>query len=289
MVSASAKRQAVQRVVEKGVCSVRGACRYLGFHRSSCQYRPQEAKERDKHMVSRIVRFSRKYPRYGYRRIRAMLQREGWKASRKLVQRIRRMEGLGVRGKPPRQRRQGTSTAVPTQATALNEVWSWDFVHDRTDNGSSLKMLTLIDEYSRECLKIQVARKLRSSEVLNALAEVMAGRSVPKYLRSDNGAEFIAGEVQQWLGQMGIGTIYIEPGSPWQNGHVESFHNRLRDECLNQEIFLSVTEARVVIEEWRCFYNRVHPHSRLGFKSPEDYARRAARPGLLCAAATPPL
>ena len=261
----------------------------MGFHRSSCQYRPQEAKERDKHMVSRIVRFSRKYPRYGYRRIRAMLEREGWKASRKLVQRIRRMEGLGVRGKPPRQRRQGTSTAVPTQATAFNEVWSWDFVHDRTDNGSSLKMLTLIDEYSRECLKIQVARKLRSSEVLNALAEVMAGRSVPKYLRSDNGPEFIAGEVQQWLGQMGIGTIYIEPGSPWQNGHVESFHNRLRDECLNQEIFLSVTEARVVIEEWRCFYNRVHPHSLLGFKSPEDYDRRAARPGLLCAAAMPPL
>ena len=171
----------------------------------------------------------------------------------------------------------------------LNEVWSWDFVHDRTDNGSSLKMLTLIDEYSRECLKIQVARKLRSSEVLNALVEVMAGRRVPKYLRSDNGPEFIAGEVQQWLRDMGIGTIYIEPGSPWQNGYVESFHNRLRDECLNQEIFLSVTEARVVIEEWRCFYNRVHPHSRLGFQSPEDYARRAARPGLLCAAATPPL
>ena len=162
-------------------------------------------------------------------------------------------------------------------------------MHDRTDNGSSLKMLTLIDEYSRECLKIQVARKLRSSEVLNALVEVMAGRSVPKYLRSDNGPEFIAGEVQQWLGQMGIGTIYIEPGSPWQNGHVESFHNRLRDECLNQEIFLSVTEARVVIEEWRCFYNRVHPHSRLGFQSPEDYARRSARPGLLCAAAMPQL
>ena len=261
----------------------------MGFHRSSCQYRPQEAKERDKQMVRRIVRLSRKYPRYGYRRIRAMLQREGWKASRKLVQRIRRMEGLGVRGKAPRQRRYGTSTAVPTQATGLNEVWSWDFVHDRTDNGSSLKMLTLIDEYSRECLKIQVARKLRSSEVLNALAEVMAGRRVPKYLRSDNGREFIAGEVQQWLGKMGIGTIYIEPGSPWQNGHVESFHNRLRDECLNQEIFLSVTEARVVIEEWRCFYNRVHPHSRLGFQSPEDYARRAVRPRLLCAAVTPPL
>ena len=117
----------------------------------------------------------------------------------------------------------------------------------------------------------------------------MAGRRVPKYLRSDNGPEFIAVEVQQWLGQMGIGTIYIEPGSPWQNGHVESIHNRLRDECLNQEIFLSVTEARVVVEEWRCFYNRVHPHSRLGFQSPEAYARRTARPGLIYASATPPL
>ena len=218
-----------------------------------------------------------------------MLQRQGWKASRKLVQRIRRMEGLGVRGKPLRQRRQGTSTAVPTQAKGLNEVWSWDFVHDRPDNGSSLKMLPLIDEYSRECLKIEVARKLRSSEVLNALAEVMAGRRVPKYLRSDNGPECIAVEVQQWLGEVGIGTIYIEPGSPWQNGYVESFHNRLRDECLNQEMFLSVTEARVVIEEWRCFYNRVHPHSRLGFQAPQDYTRRAARPGLLCAAVTPRL
>ena len=168
-------------------------------------------------------------------------------------------------------------------------MWSWDFIHDRTDNGAPLKILTIIDEYSRQCLKLEVGRKLRSKEVLNALAEVMARRGVPKYLRSDNGPEFIAREVQEWLAEMGIGTIYIEPGSPWENGHVESFHNRLRDECLNQEIFLSVTEARVVIEEWRRFYNRVHPHSRLGFQSPEEFARRASRPGRICAAATPPL
>jgi putative transposase len=218
-----------------------------------------------------------------------MLLREGWKASRKFVQRIRRLEGLGVKGKAQRRRRGGTSTALPTRASELNEVWSWDFVHDRTDNGASLKMLTLIDEYSRQCLTIEVDRRLRSGDVLGALAGVMAWRGVPKYLRSDNGSEFIAREVQDWFKEMGIGTIYIDPGSPWQNGHVESFHNRLRDECLNQEIFLSVTEARVVIEEWRHFYNRIHPHSSLGFQSPDEYARRMARPRLISATATPSL
>ncbi len=168
-------------------------------------------------------------------------------------------------------------------------MWSWDFVHDRTDNGVALKMLTLIDEYSRQCLTIEVGRRMRSGDVLDALAEVMMRWGVPNYLRSDNGPEFIATEVQQWLKELGVGTIYIEPGSPWENGHVESFHNRLRDECLNQEIFLSVTEARVVIEEWRRFYNRVHPHSASGFQSPDEFARRMAQPALISATATPSL
>ena len=150
-----------------------------------------------------------------------MLMREGWKAGRKFVQRIRRQEGLGVKGRGPRRRRRGHSTALPTRATRLNEVWSWDFVHDRTDNGSSLKMLTLMDEYSRQCLKIRVSRKLKAKDVLDALAEAMAGRGVPAHIRSDNGSEFIARDVKDWLREMGIATIYIEPGSPWQNGHVE--------------------------------------------------------------------
>ena len=277
MVSASAKRQAVKRVVEEGVCSERRACRYFGLHRSSCQYRAQEALEETRKLVKRIVWLSRKDPRYGYRRIRALLLREGWKAGRKFVQRIRRLEGLGIRGRGPRQRRRGRSTASPTRAMRLNEVWSWDFVHDRTDNGVPLKMLTLIDEYSRQCLRIEVGRKLKSKEVLDALAGAMAERGVPHHIRSDNGPEFIARDVQDWLEEMGICTIYIDPGSPWQNGHVESFHNRLRDECLNQEVFLSVTEARVVIEEWRSFYNRVHPHSGLGFQSPDGFARTMAQ------------
>ena len=220
MVSVSAKRKAAHHAVEMGICSMRRACRYLDLCRSSCQYRCKEAPEKTKHLVRRVIWLSRKYPRYGYRRIRALLAREGWKASRKFVQRIRRLEGLGVRGKRPRQRRQGTSTAPPTKARELNEVWSWDFVHDRTDNGAALKMLTLIDEYSRQCLRIEVGRRLRSKEVLDALAEVMAKRAVPRYLRSDNGPEFIAREVQYWLKEMGIGTIYIEPGSPCVNAGV---------------------------------------------------------------------
>ncbi len=211
MVSASAKRQAVKRVVKEGVCSERRACRYLGLHRSSCQYRAQEALEQTRKLVKRIVWLSRKYPRYGYRRIRALLLREGWKAGRKFVQRIRRLEGLGIKGRGPRQRRRGRSTASPTRAMRLNEVWSWDFVHDRTDNGVPLKMLTLIDEYSRQCLRIEVGRKLKSKDVLDVLAGAMAERGVPHHIRSDNGPEFIARDVQDWLEEMGICTIYIEP------------------------------------------------------------------------------
>lgn len=168
-------------------------------------------------------------------------------------------------------------------------MWSWDFVHDRTENGAPLKMLTLIDEYSRQRLRIEVARKLRSGDVLDALAEVMAQQGSPEYIRSDNGSEFIAREVQEWFGELGIGTIYIDPGSPSQNGHVESFHNRLRDECLNQELFPGVTEARVVIEEWRRLYNRIHPHSKLGFQSPDQFATTTVNQGSICASATPPL
>ena len=160
----------------------------------------------------------------------------------------------------------------------MNEVWSWDFVHTRIENGVQLKMLTLIGEYTRQCLAIRPERSLRSGDILNTLSEVMGERGVPQFIRSDNGPEFIAKEVQSWLEEMGIGTIYIDPGSPWRNAHVESFHNRLRDECLNQEEFLSVLEAQVVIEEWRLFYNRIHPHSKWCFQSPDQFAKSNPRP-----------
>ena len=213
------------------------------------------------------------HPRYGYRRIRALLVKEGWTTSRKFVQAVRRSEGLQVKPPKKRRHRQGISTGPPTKATGRNHVWSWDFVHDRTDNGGPLKMMTLIDEYTRKCLDIRVARRLTSTDVLSVLSEAIEEEGTPSYIRSDNGSEFIAHQVQQWLSDKNIKAIYIDPGSPWQNGFIESFHNRLRDECLNREVLLSVAEAQVVIEQWRQTYNNEHPHSRLGFKSPQEFVR----------------
>ena len=222
-------------------------------------------------MAERIVTLSWEHPRYGYRRIRALLVKEGWAASRKFVQAVRRSSGLQVKPPKKRRHRQGISTGLPTQASRRNHVWSRDFVHDRTDNGGMLKMMTFIDEYTRKCLDIRVARQLTSTDVLSVLSEAIDEEGAPSYIRSDNGSEFIAHQVQQWLSDKNIKAIYIDPGSPWQNGFIESFHNRLRDECLNREVLLSVAEAQVVIEQWRHTYNNEHPHSRLGFKSPQEF------------------
>ena len=238
-------------------------------------------------MAERIVTLSWEHPRYGYRHIRALLVKEGWAASRKFVQAVRRSSGLQVKPPKKRRHRQGISTGPPTKASRRNHVWSWDFVHDRTDNGGMLKMMTFIDEYTRKCLRIRVARQLTSTDVLSVLSETIDEEGVPSYIRSDNGSEFIAHQVQRWLREKNIKAIYIDPGSPWlpseatpqrarariTNGFIESFHNRLRDECLNREVLLSVAEAQVLIEQWRQTYNHEHPHSRLGFKSPLEFVR----------------
>ena len=224
-------------------------------------------------LVCAIIKQSRKMPRYGSRRIRAKLNQAGWDVSRELVKRVRRAEGLLVRPKPKKRLRRGNSTGLPTKAEHPNHVWTWDFVHDRTDRSGKLRMMTLLDEFTRESLMIHVERKLNSLDVLNVLQEAIIKNGAPLYIRSDNGSEFIAKVVQSWLNDHAIKTIYIDPGSPWQNGFIESFHNRLRDECLNQEFFLSLTEAKVVIENWREFYNEEHPHSKLGFKSPNEFKK----------------
>ena len=191
--------------------------------------------------------------------------------SRKQVQRIRRREGLKVRPKPKKIPRRGVSTGLPTQAMHRHQVWTWDFIFDRTDNGGTLKMMTLLDEYTRPCLAIQVERQITAAQVLAVLEKAMIQYGVPGYIRSDNGPEFIAAQVQQWLSEHHIKTIYIDPGSPWQNGYIESFHSRFRDECLNREWLLNLREARVVIEDWRQHYNTDRPHSRLGYLSPEEF------------------
>ena len=273
MVSPAQKKQAVAYVVDQRLCSERRACRYLGVHRSTYRYPVKSPLPQQVQVHQRIVSLSWQYPRYGYRRIRAVLEREGWSVSRKQVQRIRRKEGLKVHPKPQRIPRQGVSTGLPTQATHRNHVWTWDFIFDRTDKGSTLKMLTMLDEYTRQCLAIRVERQIRSGQVLATLWQAMMQYGIPEHIRSDNGTEFIAGKIQRWLRVNQIKTLYIEPGSPWQNGYIESFHSRFRDECLNREWLLNLREARVVIEDWRQHYNTERPHSRLGYLSPENYIK----------------
>ena len=265
------KKQAVAHVVDQRLCSERRACCYLGLHRSTYRYSVKPPLPQQVQLHQRIVALSWHHPRYGYRRIRALLAREGWDISRKQVQRIRRTEGLKVRPKPQRIPRQGNSTGLPTHATHRNHVWTWDFIFDRTDKGSTLKMLTMLDEYTRQCVAIRVERQIRSEQVLATLWQAMTTYGIPQHIRSDNGSEFIAQKIQHWLRENQIKTLYIDPGSPWQNGYIESFHSRFRDECLNREWLLNLREARVVIEDWRQHYNTERPHRQLGYLSTEGF------------------
>jgi transposase InsO family protein len=223
-----------------------------------------------------IEALSRKHPRLGYRKLTRLLRAEGWNAGKKLVQRIRRECGLRVKRWMKRPRRRGCSTGtIPTRAERLDHVWSWDFVADRTDNGGRLRILCLIDEYSRECLALHVARKLTAHDLIEVMEQLVAERGAPEHIRSDNGSEFIARILQQWLAQRQVKTLYIEPGSPWQNGHVESFNGSLRDECLDREVMLSVAEARVLIEDYRRHYNEERPHGGIGYRTPAQARREA--------------
>ncbi len=218
------------------------------------------------------MELSGEHPRYGYRRIAVLLRREGWRVGKRHIQRLRRDAGLRV---PPTQRklvRRGVSTGLPTTATHRNHVWTWDFIADATVRGGALKLLTILDEYTRECHVLWAERALKAADVLHWLQKAVEQHGAPEYLRSDNGSEFIAKIVQRWLKENRIKTLYIEPGSPWQNGFVESFHGRFRDECLNREQLWTLTEARVVVGDYRQQYNEVRPHSRLGYESPAMFA-----------------
>lgn len=264
----------------QGLCSVRRACRVLKLNRSTYQYRVKLPTAKQQRLKARIITLSEKYPRYGYRRIRTLLDQEGWRVSRKQVQRVRRAEGLKVKPKQKKIPRQGTSTGLPTQAEYQNHVWTWDFIFDKTDNGTSLKIMTMLDEYTRRCLTIRPARRLTSKQVLETIRQMIALYGSPDYIRSDNGSEFIAQKVQKWLKENQIKTIYIDPGSPWQNGYIESFHARLRDECLDREILLNVREAQVVLDDFRHHYNWHRPHSSLNYKSPEVFILENIKPNL---------
>ena len=210
------------------------------------------------------------YGRYGYRRITAMLHREGWRVNHKRVERIWKQEGLKVPKKQPKRGRLwlNDGSCVRLRAEHKDHVWSYDFVMARTHDGKSFRMLTLIDEYTRECLAVDVARSLKSDDVLERLAWLFVTRGVPKHIRSDNGPEFTAKVVRDWLAKVGVKTLFIEPGSPWENGYCESFNSKLRDELLAREAFYTLKEAKVLIERWRVHYNTIRPHSSLGYRPP---------------------
>ena len=253
--------------------SERQACRILQQWRGTQRYVPLVRNEEEA-LTGEIIALASAYGRYGYRRITALLQARGWQVGKDRVQRIWRREGLKVPAKQhPRGRLwRNDGSCVRLRPERPNHVWSYDFVRGMTHDGRTLRMLTLIDEYTRECLAIRVARRLGSFEVIEALADVMLFRGVPENIRSDNGPEFAAQELRQWLAKLGTGTLYIEPGSPWENGYCESFNGRLRDECLNGEIFYSLKEAQIVIEQWRVLYNTLRPHSALGYRPPAPAA-----------------
>jgi len=218
----------------------------------------------------RITELACDYGRYGYRRITALLKNEGWRVNHKRVERIWREEGLKVPKRQPKRRRLwfNDGSCLRLRPEHQNHVWSYDFVADRTSDGRKIRMLNLIDEYTKECLAIRVARKLTASDVIDTLADVFLQRGIPRYIRSDNGPEFVAELIRQWLKDLGVSTAFIEPGSPWENGYIESFNGKFRDELLNGEIFDTIYEAQVVTEKWRRYYNTFRPHSALGYKPP---------------------
>ena len=267
--------------------SERLACKVTGQSRSVQRYIPTQTHDEDE-LTRAIVGLASEYGRYGYRRITALLNHQGFEVGKDRVQRIWRREGLKV---PKKQRPRGRlwlndGSCVRLRAQHANHVWSYDFVHHVTHDGRSLRMMTLVDEYSREALAIRVARRLGSMQVIETLADAMVVKGVPQFIRSDNGPEMTALEVKRWLQEVGSKTLFIEPGSPWENGYCESFNGKLRDEFLDGEIFYSLKEAQVLTEQWRRAYNQIRPHSSLNYRPPAPVTLASkhvmsAQPGII--------
>lgn len=262
-----ARRNCVRELTKLRV-SERRSCELVGLSRSVYQYQLQE-REGDEELKARLVAIAQEQPHAGYRTAWAVLRREGMGINHKKVQRLWREAELGQPQKRKRQRRLGEG--VPVRATHTDHVWTYDFIHDRTERGTALRMLTVEDEHTREGLAVEVGTSLPARKVKAVLAQLFTQRRPPEYLRSDNGPEFIAQELMDWLTEKGVRTHHIEPGSPWQNAYGESFNATLRRECLNQELFHSVPDARAKTGLWQKRYNRERPHSALGYKTPEEY------------------
>lgn len=244
-------------------------CVALGQHRSTQRKTPRGPDDEEA-LTADLIETARQYGRYGYRKIAALLRDAGWLLNDKRVERIWRREGLKVPARQPKKGRLWLEdgSCIRLRPDHRDHVWSYDFVEDRTHDGRKFRALNVVDEFTRECLAIRVSRKLNSTDVIDVLSDLFILRGVPGHIRSDNGPEFIAKAVQDWITAVGAKTAYIAPGSPWENGYIESFNARLRDELLDGEIFYSLKEAKIIIESWRRHYNTVRPHGSLGYKPP---------------------
>lgn len=286
--SPARKREAVCKLQLQLALSERRACRVLDQPRS-CQRYTARPRSDEQHLVKRMLELVRHRPRFGYRRIAALLRREGLRASDSRILRLWRQEGLKVPQKKRKCRRLGTSEngCHRRRAERKDHVWAWDFVFDQTTGGSQLKWLNIVDEFTRECLASKPVRSITSEDVIDTLAELLAMRGVPQHIRSDNGPELVAKAIQRWLTQLDIKALYIEPGSTWENGYAESFHSRFRDEFLAVEEFESLAAARKLTAAWREDYNHYRPHSSLGCVAPAEFAARCTASATEPTSATP--
>ena len=269
LLSPARRRACIEHV--RGVLSIseRRACAALGQHRSTQRKIPRGRLDEER-LTTDIIELARQYGRYGYRKIAELLRRAGWLVNDKRVERIWGREGLKVPARQPKRARLwlNDGSCMRLRAERPNHVWSYDFLEERTHDGRKFRMLNIIDEFTHECLAIRVSRRLKSIDVIDVISDLFILRGVPEHIRSDNGPEFVATAVQEWVGAVGAKTAYITPGSPWDNCFIESFNARLRDELLNGEIFYTLREAQVVIESWRRHYNTVRPHASIGYRAP---------------------
>jgi putative transposase len=278
MVSASVRRQQIAFVCQRGR-SVRRACALLSVARSTVGYESKLA-QRDAPAVAAMRELAAQYPRYGYRRIQVFMGRRGHTMSTDRAHRLWRLHRLQVPKKKPR-RRVASSRPRPLPATAMSQVWAYDFVFDACANGQQLKCLTVVDEFTHECLAIDVAGSIRSGRVIEVLSKLVSVHGSPRHLRSDNGPEFVSRAILKWLTQANIDTAHIDPGKPWQNGTNESFNGKFRDECLSMEWFRNRIDAKITIEQFRRQYNEIRPHSSLGQLTPVEFKQKLSSTKIL--------
>lgn len=289
MVSPTRRRRVVEQLERQFEASQRRACRVVGQPRATQRYTPRVSDDEPR-LVARMHELVRQHPRYGYRRIWALLRMKGFRVNRKRIWRLWKREGFKVPRKQRKKRRLGHSAngIARHRPRHKDHVWCWDFIHDRDEQGRPLKCFALTDEYTRESLALEMDRSMTAADVIDILAHVFLIRGVPKHIRSDNGPEFIADVIRRYLETAGVGTLYIAPGSPWENGFAESFFSRLRDEFLDRELFADLREAQVLAAAWQNEYNHRRPHSALAYQTPAAFAATCRRPAANAALGAPP-